>query len=524
MLIMMQKIQRFGGAMITPVLLFAFNGLVLALSIAFQNEDIVGSLAADGTFWNNIWGVLEQGGWMVFNHMELLFVLGLPIGLAKKAQGRAALEAFVIYTLWNTFINAIMQTWNFGVDITNTDLVGVKEIGGIATLDTNLIGAILISSLAIYLHNRFFDTTLPEWLGIFSGSSFVVILGFISVLPLAFLTAWIWPSIQNLIFQLQDLIAGSGTAGVGIYVFLEKILIPTGLHHFIYQPFEFGPAIVEGGLVNHWFEMLPEITAFNGSLREIFPEGGFFFQNASKIFYPIGIGAAFVTTARPEKRKQTLALIIPTALTAILTGITEPFEFTFLFLAPQLFVVHALLTSTFAMTIYTLGVSGNIGGGLIGHITGFVIPLFSSHFDSIIIYHVVGLVFVLIYFVIFRWAILRFDIRTPGREAKDEDIKMYSKSDYRERKNDSNNSGGFTNVNQRKAAHFLEGLGGSENIQDVTNCVSRLRLNVKDESKVKDDDYFKQGGAHGVVRKGKGVQVIVGMEVPKVREFFDEML
>lgn len=514
---MMQKIQRFGGAMITPVLLFAFNGIMLALAIAFQNQDIVGSIAADGTFWSNIWGVVEQGGWVVFNHLELLFVIGLPIGLAKKAQGRAALEAFTIYMLWNTFINAIMTTWNFGVDLTNIDAIGVKEIGGIATLDTNLIGAILVSSLAIWLHNRFFDKTLPEWLGIFSGSSFIVILGFFLALPLAFLTAWIWPPIQGVIAQLQNLIANSGTFGVGLYVFLEKILIPTGLHHFIYQPFEFGPAIVEGGLVNHWFKMLPEITAFTGSLREIFPEGGFFFQNASKIFYPIGIGAAFVVTAKPEKRKQTLALIIPTALTAILTGITEPFEFTFLFLAPQLFFVHALLTATFAMTIYSLGVAGNIGGGLIAHITGFLIPLFNNHLDSILIYHVTGIIFVLIYFFIFRWAILKFDIKTPGREIGDKEVKMYSKKDFK-------NKDGKANVNQQKAEHFLEGLGGSENIADVTNCVSRLRLTVNDENKVKDDDYFKAGGAHGVVRKGKGIQIIVGMEVPKVREFFDDLL
>ncbi len=515
---MMQKIQRFGGAMITPVLLFAFNGLILALAIAFQNENIVGGLAAEGTFWSNIWGVLEQGGWLVFNQLELLFVLGLPIGLAKKAQGRAALEAFTIYMLWNTFINAIMTTWDFGVDLTNVDAIGVKEIGGIVTLDTNLIGAILISSFAIWLHNRYFDTSLPEWLGIFSGSSFIVILGFFSVLPLAFLTAWVWPPIQDFIAQLQTIIANSGTFGVGIFVFLEKILIPTGLHHFIYQPFEFGPAIVEGGLVNHWFEMLPEITAFEGSLREIFPEGGFFFHNSSNIFNPIGIGAAFVVTAKPEKRKRTLALIIPTALTAMLTGITEPFEFTFLFLAPQLFFVHALLTASFAMTIYTLGVAGNIGGGLIGHVTGFMIPLFNSHLDAILIYHITGIVFVVIYFLIFRFAILKFDIKTPGREVGNEDVKMYSKSDFK------NKGKGNSNPNQEKAAYFLEGLGGSENIEDVTNCVSRLRLIVKDEDKVKDDQYFKSGGAHGVVRKGKGVQVIVGMEVPKVREFFDELL
>ena len=513
---MMQKIQRFGGAMITPVLLFAFNGLMLALSIAFQNPDIVGSIANEGTFWNNIWSVIEQGGWVVFNHMEILFVLGLPIGLAKKAQARAALEAFVIYMTWNTFINAMMTTWNFGVDLTDAEGIGVKQIAGVITLDTNIIGAILISAVAIWLHNHFFDTPLPEWLGIFSGSSFVVILGFFLALPLAYLTAVIWPPIQELIFQLQGVMATSGTLGVGIYVFLEKILIPTGLHHFIYQPFEFGPAVVEGGLVARWFEMLPEIASFEGPLRQIFPAGGFFFQNASKLFYPIGIGAAFIATAKPEKRKQTLALIIPTALTAILTGITEPFEFTFLFLAPQLFLVHALLTATFAMTIYSLGVAGNIGGGLIGHISGFALPLINNHLDSLLIYYGAGLVFIFIYFAVFRFAILRFDIKTPGRELDGEAVRMYSKSDYREKQK--------ANPNQEKAIQFLRGLGGKENIKEVTNCVSRLRLIVKDESIVEDDQFFKAAGAHGVVRNGSGIQIVVGMEVPKVREFFDELL
>jgi len=526
---MMQKIQRFGGAMITPVLLFAFNGLMLALSIALQNEQIVGAIAADGTFWSNIWSVIESGGWVVFNHLELLFVIGLPIGLAKKSQGRAALAAFVIYMIWNTFINAILQTWNFGVDITNVEeAIGVKEIGGIATLDTNLIGALLISSLAIYLHNRFFDTPLPEWIGIFSGTSFVVILGFFLALPLAFLTAWIWPSIQNVIFQLQDLIAVSGTAGVGIYVFLEKILIPTGLHHFIYQPFEFGPAIVEGGLTNFWFENLPEISAFDGSLREIFPAGGFFFQNASKIFFPIGIGAAFIATSKPEKRKQTLALVIPTAATALLTGITEPFEFTFLFLAPQLFAVHALLTATFAMTIYSLGVAGNIGGGLIANITGFVLPLINNHLDAILIYYAAGVAFIGIYFFIFRWAILRFNIKTPGREEETEEVQMYTKKDYKAKKADEKGApapaGAGLKPTAKKAAGFLQAFGGPSNITNVNNCTTRLRISVEDPETLANDQFFKQHGAHGVVRKGQAIQVIVGMDVPQVRQEFETMV
>jgi len=526
---MMQKIQRFGGAMITPVLLFAFNGLMLALSIVFQNELIMGSIAAEGTFWVNIWSVIESGAWVVFNHMEILFVIGLPIGLAKKAAGRASLSAFLIYMTWNTFINAILQTWDFGVDVTNVEnAIGVKEIGGVATLDTNIIGAIAISAIVVYLHNRFFDTKLPEWLGIFSGSAFVSILGFIVVLPLAFLTAWVWPPIQNVIFQLQDIIAQSGTIGVGIYVFLERILIPTGLHHFIYQPFEFGPAIVEGGLVNYWFENLNQIIQFEGPLREIIPQGGFFLQNASKIFYPIGIGAAFITTAKPEKRKQTLALIIPTAATAVLAGITEPFEFTFLFLAPVLFAVHAMLSAVFSMTIYALGVAGQIGNGLIANITGFVIPLFENHWGAILIYYGIGILFIFIYFFVFRWAILKFDIKTPGREEETEDVTMYTKKDYKAKKAGGDSEEGTVpadmSANQKKAYGFLQGLGGTSNITNINNCTTRLRLKVADPDQLESDQYFKQYGAHGVVRKGEAVQVIVGLDVPQVREEFEQFV
>ena len=250
------------------------------------------------------------------------------------------------------------------------------------------------------------------------------------------------------------------------------------------------------------------------------------FQNAAKLFYPVGIGAAFLATSKPEKRRTVMALIVPTALTAMLTGITEPFEFTFLFLAPQLFFVHALLSASLAMTIYSLGVAGHIGGGLIAHISGFVIPLINNHLNSILIYWGVGLVFVAIYFFIFRWAILKFDITTPGREDDDQDVKMFSKQDYKDKKASSSaaassgsSSGG--NAAEQKATGFLEAMGGPDNIADINNCTTRLRISVKDPDKLADDATFKSHGAHGVVRNGQAIQVIVGLDVPKVRDAFE---
>lgn len=532
---MMEKLQRFGGAMFTPVLLFAFNGILLSLAIAMQNEMIIGNIAADGTFWSNIWSVFEAGGWTIFNNMEILFVIGLPIGLAKKASARAALASFVVYMTWNNFIFAILQTWDFGVDVSQEigGVSGLSDIGGVTTLDTNLIGALLIAGITVWIHNRYFEMKLPQWLGVFQGTSMVVIIGFFVTLPLAFLTAWIWPPIQNVIFQAQGFMAGSGTLGVGSYVFLERILIPTGLHHFIYQPFEYGPAIVEGGLLPYWMENLSEIAASSGSLRDIIPEAGFGFHNVSKVFAPIGIGTAFVMTAKPENRKKTIALIVPTALTAIMAGITEPFEFTFLFLAPQLFAVHALLASLLSMTLYMLGVSAVIGGGLLSNISYFIVPMATNHLDAVLLFFGVGLAFSTIYFFIFRFAILKWDIKTPGREENGE-AKLFKKADYREKKAKEKNQlahergnatvpadGGILDSNAQRALDFLEGLGGASNINNINNCATRLRVSVKDDSLVESDPFFKNAGAHGIVRKGKAFQVIVGLDVPQVRELFE---
>lgn len=527
---MMEKLQRFGGAMFVPVLLFAFNGIILSLAIAFQNELIVGEIAATGTLWQEVWSIFESGGWTIFNNMELLFVIGIPLGLAKKASGRASLEAFVIYMTWNNFIAKMLELWgpSFGVDYSQEvgGVSGLKLIGGVKTLDTNLIGAIVIASLVVWIHNHFFEKKLPEWLGIFQGSSLVVIIGFLLMFPLALLTAWGWPSIQGVISQMQGFLAGSGTLGVGIYVFLERILIPTGLHHFIYQPFIYGPAVVEGGLERFWLENLSYFASTPGSLRSLFPGGGFGLHNVSKMFAPLGIGAALIATAKPEKRKQTIALIIPTALTAILAGITEPFEFTFLFLAPQLFAVHAVLAGLLGATLYALGVAGDVGSGLLTVITKFIVPMWANHSNAVLLVFGVGFVFSTIYFLIFRFAILKWDIKTPGREEKEE-VKMYRKADYKEKKaGEKSGKPAIAGANAftERAEIFLEGLGGFDNITEVNNCATRLRVSVKDDELVKDDHFFKQGGAHGIVRKGKAFQVIVGMDVPQVRDQFEEII
>lgn len=428
----MQKVQRFGGAMFTPVLLFSFAGIMVGLSTLFMNQSIFGALAAEEGIWYKIWYMIQEGAWMVFRQMPLLFAIGLPIGLAKKQNARCVLEAFTIYVTFNYFLSAILKFWgtNFGVDFAAEvgGTSGLANVCGIKTLDTGMLGALIISGVVVWIHNKYFDTELPEWLGIFSGSSFVVMIGFFVMIPMAFLFALGWPKIQEAMLFLQDFFKSSGTIGVGLYAFSEKILLPTGLHHFIYAPF----------------------------------------------------------------------------------------EFTFLFIAPVLFLVHAILCACLNMAMYIAGVRGAFANGLIAWGAQDWIPCWQNHWMTYVIQILVGLAFTLIWFLVFRFLIKKFNFKTPGREDEAEETKLYTKKDYKEKQAEKNTLS--------YAAQILDYLGGKENIVDVTNCATRLRVNVKDAVKVRPEADFKRIGAHGLSVNGTAIQVIVGLKVPKVREEFEQCL
>lgn len=522
---MLQKIQRFGGAMFTPVMLFAFAGITVGIGTLFTTEAIMGGLADPNALWYQVWNVVLQGGWTVFNQLPLLFVVGLPIGLAKKQQARCCMEALVLYLTFQYFLNTILSQWgpvfgvNFAAKIGGTS--GLTTIASIKTLDMGMIGALLISCIVVYLHNKFFDTKLPEWLGTFSGSSFVVIVGFFALIPVAFLAAWLWPMIQNGMRAFQGFVIGAGSIGVWVFIFMERVLIPFGLHHLLYFPFFYDSAIVNGGVISAWAKLLPKMAASTAPLKSMAPWAWPNLTGLSKIFGCPGIALAFYATAKKEKKKQIAGLLIPITLTAIFCGITEPIEFTFLFVAPVLFVVHAVLAATLATTAYALGVVGVLSGGLIEMSALNFIPLMAAHWPTYLTLLIVGLAFTGIYFVVFRFLILKFDFKTPGRE-DDEEIKFHSKKEFREKQ-----SGGQTTNSAEKpsyAAAILEGLGGKDNVIDVTNCATRLRVNVKDETLVQSTAYFKSIGAHGLKATKKNIQVIVGLSVPSVREEFESLL
>lgn len=528
---MREKFQRFGAAMFTPVLFFSFFGILLGISIVCLSTDMVGTIASEGTFWWKIWTIINKVSWTPFNNLPLLFVIGVPIGLAKKAPARAVMEAVIIYLVFNNYIAGMLDvsgatfgidySLSVGVDYTTGVSSGLANIMGIKSLDTGMIGAILVSGIAVWLHEKFYEKRLPEFLGIFQGSVFVVMIGVILLLPLALITCFVWPKIQSGMVLLQGFLTSTGTLGVFIYTFLERLLIPTGLHHFIYGPFLFGPAVVPEGIAAWWPTHLAEL-ANAISMKEYFPGGGFSLHGLSKVFGSTGIALAIYATAKPEKKKAVAALLIPATLTAVLVGTTEPLEFTFLFVSPALFAIHAVLAGSLSAISYHFGIVGGFGGGLIDSwIPGCYLPLFKYHPDIYIKQIVIGLIFVGIYFLVFRYLIVKWNVATPGREMNDEGPKLFTKKEYKERKEKGLVE---SDVSKSKALLVLEALGGADNIKDVTNCATRLRVTVEDTEKLASDSVFKEIGAHGIVHNGKAIQVIIGLSVPILRSEFEDLL
>ncbi|NUE97695.1 PTS transporter subunit EIIC [Lactobacillus melliventris] len=538
---MMQKFQKFGAAMFVPVLLFSFAGIVVALGSLFNNQAVFGSLANPGTTWYSIWDTITAGGWTVFKQEALLFVVGLPIGLANKSRGRAAMEAVITYMTYNYFVGAILSHWGASFGIPNFDKIqivenstnhGLTEIAGIKTLDTSIIGALMVAGIVIWLHNHYFDKKLPEWLGTFQGSTYVYILGFFLMIPLALITCWGWPKVQLGITGMQHFITNSGVIGVWIYNFLNRILIPTGLHHLVYIPFQYGPAVVAGGLQPYWLKHLTKFALSTRPLKQLAPEMGFQLWGNEKVFLAPVICLAFYATAKKNKKKQTSALLIPAALTSFFAGITEPIDFTYLFAAPVLWIIYSLLSATMNTIMFSFGVVGNFIFGSIDMAAENWIPLWANHWQTFLVQFTIGIIFAILTFFIFKFMIVKFDYATPGREKDDEDVHLLNKKEYQAKKESAAGATTTAQLSKKeketdpyveRATAFLDLLGGSSNIKELSSCATRLRVTVADPDKMGSDAQFKAAKAVNVVHHGKAIQVIVGLDVAQVLEAMQEL-
>ena len=519
-------LQRVGRSFMLPIALLPVAGLLLGIGSSFTNETMLAayglnSVIHPGTLIYTILDVMSQTGNAVFNNLALLFAMGVAIGMARKEKEVAALSGAVAYIIMNTAIQAMINAAG-GVEAMPAN--STTTMLGITTLQMGVFGGIVVGLGVAALHNKFYKIELPQVLAFFGGTRFVPIVSSIVYLVVGIAMFYIWPVVQNGIAALGALVLASGYAGTFIYGLLERALIPFGLHHVFYMPFwqtaVGGTAIIDGvtvtGAQNIFFAELASksTTVFSVSATR-FMAGKFPFM----MFGLPGAALAMYQCAKPEKKKAAGGLLLSAALTAFLTGITEPLEFTFIFVALPMYAVHCVLAglSFMLMHILNVGVGMTFSGGLIDLVLfGVMQGNAKTHWVWVV---VVGAVYFVLYYIIFRFMISKFDYKTPGRDDAEE-VKLYTRADVNAR---NAASGSVPAGNDPVSAMIVEGLGGAANLADVDCCATRLRCTVNDAALVK-QDVLKASGASGVICKGNGVQVVYGPKVAVIKAKLEDYL
>ena len=520
-------LQRVGRSFMLPIALLPVAGLLLGIGSSFTNETMLAayglnSVIHPGTLIYTILDVMSQTGSAVFNNLALLFAMGVAIGMARKEKEVAALSGAVAYIIMNTAIQAMINAAG-GVEAMPAN--STTTMLGITTLQMGVFGGIVVGLGVAALHNKFYKIELPQVLAFFGGTRFVPIVSSIVYLVVGIAMFYIWPVVQSGIAALGALVLASGYAGTFIYGLLERALIPFGLHHVFYMPFwqtaVGGTAIIDGvtvtGAQNIFFAELASksTTVFSVSATR-FMAGKFPFM----MFGLPGAALAMYQCAKPEKKKAAGGLLLSAALTAFLTGITEPLEFTFIFVALPMYAVHCVLAglSFMLMHILNVGVGMTFSGGLIDLVLfGVMQGNAKTHWVWVV---VVGAVYFILYYIIFRFMISKFDYKTPGRDDAEE-VKLYTRADVNAR---SAASGSTAPAGDDPvSALIVEGLGGTANLSDVDCCATRLRCTVKDAALVR-QDVLKASGASGVICKGNGVQVVYGPKVAVIKAKLEDYL
>ena len=520
-------LQRVGRSFMLPIVLLPVAGLLLGIGSSFTNETMLAayglnSVIHPGTLIYTILDVMSQTGSAVFNNLALLFAMGVAIGMARKEKEVAALSGAVAYIIMNTAIQAMINAAG-GVEAMPAN--STTTMLGITTLQMGVFGGIVVGLGVAALHNKFYKIELPQVLAFFGGTRFVPIISSIVYLVVGIAMFYIWPVVQSGIAALGALVLASGYAGTFIYGLLERALIPFGLHHVFYMPFwqtaVGGTAIIDGvtvtGAQNIFFAELASksTTVFSVSATR-FMAGKFPFM----MFGLPGAALAMYQCAKPEKKKAAGGLLLSAALTAFLTGITEPLEFTFIFVALPMYAVHCVLAglSFMLMHILNVGVGMTFSGGLIDLVLfGVMQGNAKTHWMWVV---VVGAVYFVLYYIIFRFMISKFDYKTPGRDDAEE-VKLYTRADVNAR---SAASGSTAPAGDDPvSALIVEGLGGTDNLSDVDCCATRLRCTVKDAALVR-QDVLKASGASGVICKGNGIQVVYGPKVAVIKAKLEDYL
>lgn len=522
-------LQRVGRSFMLPIALLPVAGLLLGIGSSFTNATTIetyhlGKFIYEGGVLYTILDIMSKTGSAVFDNLALLFAMGVAIGMAKKEKEVAALSGAIAYIVMNTTISALI-TAKGGVEAMAEN--STTSVLGITTLQMGVFGGILVGLGVAALHNKFYKTELPQVLSFFGGTRFVPIVSTVTYLIVGIIMFYLWPIVQLGISKLGVLVLNSGYAGTWIYGILERALIPFGLHHVFYMPFwqtELGGSMmIDGNMVagaqNIFFAELASKST------EVFSVSATRFMAGKFPFMIFGLPAAafaMYKTARPEKKKIVGSLLLSAALTSMITGITEPLEFTFLFVAPLMYAVHCVLAglSYMLMHILNVGVGMTFSGGLIDMtLFGILQGNAKTHWIWIV---VVGLIYAVIYYFVFYFMITKMNLKTPGREPDDVEPKLYRRSDVNEAKA-AKAKGIDKRASDVVSAMILKGLGGKDNLSDVDCCATRLRVTVNDASKVM-DDMLKASGASGIIHKGNGIQVIYGPKVSVIKSDLEDFI
>ena len=529
-------LQRVGRSFMLPIAILPVAGLLLGLGSSFTNETTIATyhlqkVLGDGTVLHALLTIMNKVGSAIFDNLPLIFAVGVAIGMAKKEKEVAALSAMIAFFVMHVSISAMLSI-NGEIladgSIAKDVLEGtVASVCGIQSLQMGVFGGIIVGLGVAALHNRFHKIVLPNALSFFGGSRFVPIISTIVYMFVGILMYFVWPAVQNGIYALGGLVTGTGYFGTLIFGIIKRALIPFGLHHVFYMPFwqtavggtmEVAGQMVQGGQ-NIFFAQLADsanITHFSADATRYF-SGEFIFM----IFGLPGAALAMYRCAKPEKKKQAGGLLLSAALASMLTGITEPIEFSFLFVAPMLFAVQVVLAGAAYMIAHMLNIAVGLtfsGGFLDLFLFGILQGNAKTSWVRII---PVGIIYFILYYVIFTFLIKKFDLKTPGREDDDVETKLYTKADVNARKEGQKTS--ETGSKDAVSEMITEGLGGKKNISDVDCCATRLRITVYDTERV-NDEILKQTGSRGIVKKGQGVQIIYGPHVTVIKSNLEDYL
>ena len=530
-------LQRVGRSFMLPIAILPVAGLLLGIGSSFTNATTIETygleaILGEGTVLNALLTIMSSAGNIIFDNLPIIFAVGVAIGMAKKEKEVAALAAMIAFFVMNATINGMLNVMgdiladgSLAPDVLSGTVVSVC---GIQTLQMGVFGGIIVGLGVAALHNKFYKIQLPNALSFFGGSRFVPIIATITYVGVGILMYFIWPVVQNGIYALGGLVTGTGYIGTLIFGIIKRALIPFGLHHVFYLPFwqtavggtmEVAGKIVEGGQ-NIFFAQLADPTTihFSADATRYF-SGEFIFM----IFGLPGAALAMYRCAKPEKKKQAGGLLLSAALACMLTGITEPLEFSFLFVAPILFIVQVVLAGAAYMIAHILNIAVGLtfSGGLLDLFLFGILQ--GNEKTSWLLIIPVGIIYFILYYVIFTVLIKKLDLKTPGREDDDAETKLFTKADYKAKQSGAAGAGAAAAAGDEKSVLITQGLGGKKNISDVDCCATRLRCTVVKPELV-NEAVLKATSPSGIIRKGQGIQIIYGPSVAVVKSNLEDYL